>query len=336
MYPSTVFTPANISEMIKLTARPVPKGELLSMFMPNFKTWPKASIPVNLATREIGAVPLTNFGGAAYPIDGFQQDIHVFAPRSIRLLGSIPGSLVNELKDLEPGFLNTERGEKIVDMRDSAQETREAMLALGLRGTYAYPVAQQLGVGTDTTTIGDVQSPTVTTKLNTATPTFAVLQNTWKIFQDKIKSAHGGAFGQSAANLIMLVSDDVWAVVIAALGERYTGGAMATLQEAMINGDYVGFGMHIRNISGSYKTYSAGGTSSAPLIAAKTAIMVDKSAKHFGAYCSIEDLEGGNQPTPLFVKEWYEKDPSVLQILFEQKPFIFPDVRGIALQTVLT
>jgi hypothetical protein len=323
-------------DMIKLTARPVPKGELQALLMPNFRIHPKASILVDLATREIGAVPLTNFGASAFPINGYESNMRSFAPRSIRLLGSIPGSVVNELKDLDPTYLNTERGEKIADMRDSAKETREAMLALGLRGTYSYPVNQQMGVGVDTTTIGAVHSPTVSTKLNTATPTFAVLQATYKIFQDKIKADSGNTFGGNSNNLVWLVSDDVWAVVLTALGSQYSGSAMAILQQSMIEGEYRGFGMRIKNISGSYKTYASGTTSTAPLIAAKTAIMVDLSAKHFGAYCSVEDLEAGNVPTPMFIKEWYEKDPSVLQILFEQKPFIFPDVRGIALQTVLT
>lgn len=336
MYPSTVFTPENIMNMIKLTARPVPKSELQDLIMPNFRIHPNATVLVDLSTREVGATPLTNFGSSAYPINGGKSILASFAPRSIRLLGSIPGSVVNDLKDRDPQYLNTERGEKIADMRDSAKLTREAMLALGLRGTYSYPVAQQLGVGTDTTTIGSVLSPTVSTKLNTSTPTFSTLLATYKIFQDAIKAANGGIFGNNSNSLVWLVSDDVWAVVCTALGSQFTGSAMSILQQAMIEGEYRGFGMRIKNISGSYKTYSAGSTSTAPLIAAKTAIMVDLNAKHFGAYCSVEDLEANNAPTPMFVKEWYEKDPSVLQMVFEQKPFIFPDVRGIALQTVLT
>jgi hypothetical protein len=310
-----------------LMARPPVFSPLLDEVLPapRWRAIPSSTITVDITSRNITNVPQVRPGGPGYvqPADGTVW--RTYAPNSIRLVDHLDGATVNRLKDLEPGYLASEKAEKYQNMRDNMRLTREAMLARALYGTYTYFVNQALGIALDTTTIGNVADGTVTTPFNNVAAVFASIRAAWDEMKLAMKLASNGRFGNADRNLVCYLGDDSWVSFLELVG---ASTLLNTPQAA--DGVWSAFGMRFRNISGSYTTYVNGGTASAPYITAHTAVMVDLSGGHMGRYLSVDDLAANLAPSEFFAKEWEQEDPSGLHLLSEQKPFIFPDTRAIS------
>lgn len=337
MFPSSTFTPSQIADLIKLTQRPAPRTELLDLILPapRWRNHQSAFVEVNLKTRSVGAVPLVNHGAAAYPSESFSESKMVYHPESIKQSANIPGNIVNDRLSEDPTFLNDERAQILADHRDNARLTREAMLALGLRGSYSYPVATQTGTVAVTTTIGTPANPTISKLLNAVGADYGTLEDVYQAFQSAIQSNSSDVYGHDSSSLVLLVGSDVW-TVIAGLIQTFAAG-ITDYKSGLVNGEFILPDMRIKKVSGSFRTFStAGVASSTPKIELLHAVMVDLNANHFGLYCALEDMKANNRAMEFFAKEWYQEDPSGLMIATEQKPFVFPDVRGIAISEVIS
>lgn len=313
-----------------LMARPPVATPLLDEVLPapRWRAIPFSTITVDITSRNTLNVPQVKPGGPAYMQDPDGTVWRTYQPFSIRLSDHLDGATINRLKDLDPGYLMSEKAEKYQNMRDNMRLTREAMLARGLYGTYTYYVQQQMGIALDTTTIGTVANGNVTTQIDDVGVVFGDIRRAWDEMKTAMKLASGGRFGLADANLTVYVGDDVWPALLTLIG---SSNLLNTPQAQ--DGVWSAFGMRFRNVSGDYTTYVNGGRGTAPYITAKSAVMVDRSGAHMGRYLSVDDIAANLAPSEFFAKEWEEHDPSGLFLLAEQKPFVFPDTRAISVAT---
>ena len=310
-----------------LMARPPVFSPLLDEVLPpaRWRNIPFSTVTVDITSRNTTNVPQVRPGGPGYVQPADDSLWRSFQPNSIRLVDHMDGATVNRLKDLDPGYMTSEKAEKYQNMRDNMRLTREAMLARALYGTYTYFVNQQLGIALDTTTIGTVADGTITTSFDAVGAAWGSIRAAWDEMKLAMKLASGGRFGNADRNLVTYVGDDVWPVLLELIGSS----TLLNTPQAQ-DGVWNAFGMRFRNISGDYITYANGRTGTAPYITAKTAVMVDLSGGHMGRYLSVDDLDANLAPSEFFAKEWKQNDPSGLFLLSEQKPFIFPDTRAIS------
>lgn len=336
MFPNTVLTPSQIQDLVVMADRPLPVTPMLDLVLPpaKWKMHRSDVVVVNLKTREIAAIPVTQYGSAAYVNESFGLDERIYKPRSISQVNVLPGNVMLDMATREPNFRNEEIAEILADHRDIARLTREAMICLAVRGTFTYPVNTQAGVIAATqTAMGSVATPTVTGHLlNSSGANFADLEVVWRLFKDSIRAATNNAYGNDDSSLVMIVGDDVWSAIMPLLTAQFSGSGTALIEPAMRTRELNFGGMRIKNIGGTFTTYSGTTVSTAAKVEAKKAIMIDLNARHFGRWCALEQT---GTPMELFVRQWENMNPYGLNILSEQKPFIFPDVRAIAIQTVL-
>lgn len=338
MFPDVVLSPSQINDLLMIDDLPVADTPVTDLVLPPAK-WKLNQSPyveVNLRTREIGALPLTQYGAAAFTNDGFEQDEKIYKPRSIKQVAVIQGNVANDMQAKEPGFLNAERGRLLAIQRDNVRETKEAMLCLALKGTFSYPVNTQAGViAVAQTAMASVAAPTITALWDASGAKFSAVDASWRLFQNAIIDATDGKYGRNSASLVMMVGDDVWGALVALLTAQFGNSGTALIEPALRAREFNWGNMRIKNISGSYRTYSGVTVSTAAKITAKQAYMVDLSAMHQGRYCTLEDIGAQNRAMEFFAKEWENQNPSGLNIFSESKPFVFPDTRAIAIQTVL-
>lgn len=338
MFPDVTLSPAQIADLIVMADRPMPSTPMLDLILPatKWKLHQSAYVQVNLKTREVSALPLTQHGAAAFTNDGMEIDERIYRPRSVKQVNVIPGNVANDMNSREPGFLQAEIAQIIADHRDNVRLTKEAMLAMGILGTFSYPVNTQAGViAAAQTAMGTVAAPTVTNKWDAGGAKFSAVEQAWRAFQDSIITATDGAYGNDPSSLVLMVGSDVWAALVALLTAQFGNSGTALLGPTLATQEFVFGNMRIKRIAGSYASYSGATKSTTLKIAAKRAIMVDTNARHFGLYCTLEDLGANSRAQELFVKQWENQNPSGLNLLSESKPFVFPDVRGVAVQDVL-
>jgi hypothetical protein len=134
----------------------------------------------------------------------------------------------------------------------------------------------------------------------------------------------------------MLCGADVWVHVKAILVAAYP---MNPPKEEFVNGMMIlrsGI-MTFGYAEASYNMLTTkGDLLSTPFLVLKTATMIDLSAGHFMRYCGIEDLQAGGKGLEMFVTQEFKSNPSALEVVFKQTPFVFCDVRAIATDVVLT
>lgn len=339
MFPNVVLTPTQINDLLLIADAPVPATPVTDIVLPPAK-WKMNQSPyveVNLRTREIGAIPQTQYGSAAYVNEGFEQHERIYKPRSIKQVGVIPGNVANDMQTKEPNFLNNEIARILANQRDIVRETKEAMLCLALKGTHTYPVNTAAGVILATqTAMAAVAAPTISLKWDASGAKFSYVDTAWRLFQDAIIAATDGVYGRNANSLVMLVGDDVWGALVPLLTAHFANSGSALIEPSLRTREFAWANMRIKNISGTYRTFSGTTVSTAAKITAKAAYMVDLAAQHQGRYCTLEDIGAGNRAMEFFAKQWENQNPSGLNIQSESKPFVFPDTRAIAIQDVLS
>jgi len=338
MYPDVVLSPAQVQDLLVLDDRPVPATPVLDLVIPptKWKLHPSAFVQVNLRTREIGAIPHTQYGAAAFTNDGFEMDERVYKPRPIKQVNNIPGNVVADMTNREPAFLQAEIARILADHRDNVRLTKEAMVCAGIFGTFTYAGNTQAGVVAATqTAMGSVAVPTVTNKWDASGAKFSAVEQAWRAFQDSIIAATNGDFGNDPSSLVMLVGSDVWAALVALLTAQFGNSGTALLGPALATQEFAFGNMRIKRVAGTYNTYSGSTKSTTAKITAKKAVMIDLAAQHHGRYCVVEDIGANGRPMEFFAKQYENQNPSGLNVFSESKPFVFPDVRGIAAQEVL-
>jgi hypothetical protein len=293
-----------------------------------WKGHPFAEISINLVTRTTGNLPLTRPGGPGFPIPADFENIKTFRPMEARFVDHLDAATVRRYEGLHASYLATEKAAKYQNMRDDMRFTRGAMLWRALlTGNYTYFVNQSMGVALDTTSLGTPATGTVTVPLDNAAATYGTIQAAWDTTKQLIAAASGNRFGQSDSNLVYYVADGVWAALcelIAPDGASQQGPLPKDGAWISING------MTWKKASGSYTTFSGGTTGTSPYITAKYGVMVDLGADHKGRYCAVDDLDANPVDTDFFAKEWMDNDPSGIHLLAAQKPFVAPDMRGVA------
>ena len=295
-----------------------------------FTNRPQQALPLvgaDMVKSVVKAMPLARRGGRSITIAGSTGATGFYEPFPIRPDIGITGADLNNLKIIQSDQTSLDmwaKGKTEI-LRGTVRTTTEAMCAVSLSGTLAWPVqVEGGGFETYSVTFGTIQAFTPAKKWDAADAklkdVFLCLRGMHKKLKEK---GYGGKVefwaGEDAYNALF------------ALAEGFTSTAQLTIS-ITAQGINVG-GYLVKPRDEMY--YNPQTKAMIPIVAATKLKAIALDGGHQMPYCAIDDLDGNLQPMPFFVKPIKTDNPSGYQLVAESKPFPIPNVDAICDATVV-
>lgn len=291
---------------------------------------PQQALPLigaDMVKSVVKAMPLARRGGRSITIAGGTGGTGFYEPFPIRPDIGITGADLNNLKVIQgdQASLDMWAKGKTEILRGTVRSTTEAMCAVSLSGTLAWPVQLEGGAfETYTVVFGNTQTFVPAKKFDAAgakmKDAFLCLRGMHKKLKEK---GYGGTVefwaGEDAYNALF------------SLAENFESSAKLRVEISEMGINVGGYLVKPRD----EMYYNPQTKTMIPIVAPKMLKAIALDAGHQMPYCAIDDLDGNLQPMPFFVKPLKTDNPSGYQLVAESKPFPIPNVDGICDAEVL-
>ncbi len=335
-----VFGPDVIVNALS-SAAPFPTP-LLDLIVPPSKwdTHDDAVIGVDCSAGSVVNQPVIHPGAPAVSVDPDNMSVKLFRPACLDLVSTMHASDIMRLRgvygDSLAGAYQKEVNKRLAKLRDSMRATRQAMLSQALKGSYAYPKKNSGGqILTDSMTFGTVVDPDAYSGYLDSTPALSDLETFWDYALSGIRTASNNQFGNDPLACVALCPSGVWSALVSLLASSFPNNPPMPFYENGLMKIRVGV-MTFVYAGWNYKTVTTNGAlTDTPFITAKYWTVIDLNGNHFGRYLPVDDIEAGLQAVEFYAKSDVSHNPSKVDILAKQTPFVFADVRAIATDQVL-
>lgn len=318
-----LFTPQAIVQFLKVL--PVLKTPVMDTIFSNRPQSPFAILGRDEVNTVVRPVSYTRRGAPSIPIAPGTGQMDFYEPLPINPNTTIGAHELNNLKQLGASSQQIWAQMKTDVLRRTIRTTAEAVAAVSLSGTLAWPV-QLEGGGWDTYQVGfGSPVPYVPPKAWNAADAkliqvFEDLTNIKTLLQD---NGYGSTIewwaGKTAFSTLLHL----------AMTFTSTAKLRVEVSEAGINlGDFM-----IKPRTEQLRNPQTGAM--AKTVADGDLVAIALDGDHKMPYCAIDDLDANLQPLPMFVKPLKIDDPSGIKLIGNSKPFPSPNMKAIAKATVI-
>lgn len=336
-----IFSPDVIASALNSQAPfPVP---LLDLVVPasRWDTHNDSVIGVDVTAGSVSNQPVIHPGAPAVSVDPPGMSVKLFRPGCLDLVSTMHAADLQKLRGVYGGdafasIYQKEVNKRLTKLRDTMRATRQAMLSQALKGSYAYPKKNSGGqILTDSMSYGTVNEPSAFSGYLDSTPALSDLETFWGYALDKIRTQSNNQFGNDPLSCVALCPAGVWASLYALLAASFPNNPPQPYYENGLMKIRVGV-MTFVYAGWNYNTVTTDGAStSAPFITAKYWIVIDLAGNHLGRYLPVDDIEAGLAATEFYAKTDVSHNPSKVDVLAKQTPFVFADVRAFVTDQVL-
>ncbi|MGE4545835.1 MAG: major capsid protein [Pedobacter sp.] len=317
-----LFTAAAIVQYLK--SLPVIRTPVIDTV---FANRPQLGLPlvgrddVNTVVR---AMPLTRRGAPSISIAAGTGQADFFEPFPINPDVFVGAHDINNLKLLGPASKQAWAQQKTDLLRRTIRETTEAMAAIAITGTLAWPVQLEGGAFD-------------TYQVVFGTPVAYVPDKKWDAADAKISHVM-----QQLQDMQEALQDNGYGSVIEFWAGKTAYGALLVLAEKVTTtakvrveisdkGIDIG-GFLVKRRTEKHRNPQTGAM--VPTVADNDLVAIAMDAGHVMPYAALDDLDANLQPLPMFVKPIEKQNPSGIQLVGNSKPFPSPNMKGIAKATV--
>ncbi|MGE4319630.1 MAG: major capsid protein [Deferribacterales bacterium] len=291
----------------------------------NVVTIPAPVIPVADLFTEIRTVGLSTRGGRYVNLSGTTEiGAKWVEPYPIRLKEPLSAVDLNNLKMLSNDGIEAWRQQKINKLRQTNRATTEYQAVLALKGKIEMPVITDDGsTATYTVDYGSTQSYTVSKKFDATDATMASVEQDLLNMATKVKKSGYGDIEFWAGQAVWFA---IYKLIASAPNDsrtsmRVDGQTIITAAGKVI----------LRN----EEIYNPKTKVYVPTVAANEIMCIALAAPHTLAYAAIDDLDGGLQALPFFMKPVNDSEQG-WKVLSESKPLPAPVIRAICWATSVT
>jgi hypothetical protein len=317
-----LFTAAAIVQYLK--SLPVIRTPVIDTV---FANRPQLGLPVvgrDDVNTVVRAMPLTRRGAPSISIASGSGQADFFEPFPINPDVFVGAHDINNLKMLGQASKEAWAQQKTDLLRRTIRETTEAMAAIAITGTLAWPVQLEGGVfdtyqvvfGTPVAYVPDKKWDAADAKISHV---MQQLQDVQEALQDNGYGSVIEFWAGKAAFAALLV-----------VVEKVTTTAKVRV-EISDKGIDIG-GYLVKRRTEKHRNPQTG--SMVPTVADNDLVAIAMDAGHVMPYAALDDLDANLQPLPMFVKPIAKQNPSGIQLVGNSKPFPSPNMKGIAKATV--
>lgn len=322
------FTMAMINRYLK-ELQPL-KTPVIDTVFTNRPLQPLPVIAADLLTPVLHEMPLVRRGGRSIPVGSESGSIAAYEPFPLRPDKFVKASDINNLKLMGQSSIELWARNWVDYLRRIVRKTTEAMAAVSLSGTLAWPVKLEGGGFENYSVVfGSTLSVTPTTLWSASG---AKIKDVFKTLTEMHEAVQEYGYG---SQIEFWCASDAF-LTLFSLAEAVTTtvtksfGVDIKVDAAGITiGDYL-----IKRRAEKYRHPQTGVMT--PIVPAKTLRLVALDAGHFMPYAAVDDLDANLQATPFFTKPIKMDNPSGYQIVGESKPFPVPNVHGICDAVVIS
>lgn len=309
----------------RLTAFTLLLTPVMDLIYPNRPQLATGLVGADLLESVVQAMPVVRRGGASISTRKDAGGTPFYEPLAIRPNSMVTGHDLNNLKIIGQTGKEAWAVQKTDYLRRICRATAEAMAAVSLSGSFAWPVQLENG-GFETFSVdfGSVLAHSPGTRWDATGAKLRDVFDTLTDMQEKIQEkGYGGTV-------------EIWAGKTAystLLGLVEAKTSTANFQVSMTDKGIDVGGFLVKRRAERYRNPQT--KAMVPVVGDKVVKMIATDAGHIMPYCALDDLDANLQPLPFFVKPISVADPSGWKLVAESKPFPIPNVNGICDATVL-
>lgn len=282
-------------------------------------------IPIADLYTEIKTVGLSTRGGGYVNLSGTTQiGAKWVEPFPIRLKEPLDAVTLNNLKMLSNDGIESWRQQKINKLRQTNRATTEYQAVQALKGKIEMPVVTQDGAtATYTVDYGAPQQHTVSKKFDATGATMASVEKDLLNMATKVKKSGYG-------DIEFWAGEDVWFAIYQLIASAPNDNRTAMKVDGQTITTSAG-----KVVLRNEEIWNPKTKAYVPTIAATEIMCIAKNAPHTLAYAAIDDLDGGLQALPFFMKPVNDPEQG-WRLLSESKPLPAPVIRAICWATSVT